>query len=511
MERLVLTLKWGIFLGLLALLVVGAFLVGGEMPHRTVVVTPTLPYTSTVTPTATLTPTPSATPTLPPTWTPTSTPTLTPTPSPTLTPTETPAPQTLPAPPKILSGTTVVTSTLPQPTPMPHIAQPKGTINILVLGSDRRPGEKIARTDVLLIVSVFPDVPSASMISIPRDYYAWIPTWGLDKINTAYLHGFSQKYPGGGPALLKATIEYNFGIPIHYYALVDFNGYRSVVDAVGGVDIVVECPFHDTYLDDESPTGQTDIDLEPGVHHLDGKYALWYVRSRWSTSDFDRHRRQQQVLIAIFRRAKSQNLLGQIPALWDAYQQTVETDMPLPEMLYLGSLAAKMDMRDIKSRFVRGSRLLEGWRAPNGGAVLVPHYDALYDFMREAVQPPVTSRAGQRAYRVAVWNGSGHAGWGDVAAYRLGMEGFAVTEVQDVAAIPHTQVEDFTTTSKGSPLYKLLRLYHLQQSEIKSQPTEGSPIEFRVTLGQDYNPCLGTGTARWRPTPTPSPLPTATP
>ena len=121
---------------------------------------------------------------------------------------------------------------------MPLMEQPEGTINILLLGSDSTGGQ-IARTDVIVIVSIFPDVPSVSMISVPRDYYAWIPTWGLDKINTAYLRANKTGYPGGGPALIKATIEYNFGIPIHYYALVNFDSYRSIVDAVGGVDIVV--------------------------------------------------------------------------------------------------------------------------------------------------------------------------------------------------------------------------------------------------------------------------------
>ena len=151
-----------------------------------------------------------------------------------------------------------------------------------------------------------------SLISIPRDYYAWIPTWGLDKINTAFIRGHKHDYPGGGAALLKATIEYNFGVPIHYYAMVDFSSYRSVVDAVGGVDLVVECPFHDTYPDPEAESGQTDIDLEPGLHHLDGKHALWYVRSRWNTSDFDRHRRQQQVVRAIFHQALGQNMISRI-------------------------------------------------------------------------------------------------------------------------------------------------------------------------------------------------------
>jgi hypothetical protein len=277
------------------------------------------------------------------------------------------------------------------------------------------------------------------------------------------------------------------------------------------VDIVVECPFHDTYPDEESETGQTDIDLEPGVQHLDGKFALWYVRSRWNTSDFDRHRRQQQVLRAILRQALNQNMLLRVPDLWGVYQNSVDTDMGLSELLYLAPLATRLDMRDIKSRFIRGDTLLYSWTASNGGAVLVPKYDALYGFMQEAAQPPVTSRATQRAYRVEVWNGTGNSGWADVAAYRLGLEGFEVVSIQQTEGTARTSLVDFTTTQKGSPLPTLMRLYNRQQSDVVAQPTEGGAADFRVVLGWDYDPCKGTVTVGWRPTPTPTSTPTPGP
>ena len=390
---------------------------------------------------------------------------------------------------------------------MPQIAQPKGTINILLLGDDRRPGEEVGRSDVMMIVSIFPDVPSVSMISIPRDYYAWIPTWGLDKINTAYVRARATGYPGGGPALVKATAEYNFGLPIHYYAMVDFASYRSIVDAVGGVDIVVECTFRDTYPDNESALGYTDIYMPPGIHHMNGKYALWYVRSRWNTSDFDRHRRQQQVLRAILQSALNQNLLVRIPDLWGVYRESVRTDMGLPELLSLAPVAARLDMRDIKSRFIRGFDMLYSLSVPGRGAVQVPRYEALYTFMQEAAQPPVTSRATQRAYRVEVWNGSGNSGWGEVAAYRLRLEGFEVWAIHQAEGTARTTITDYTTTRKGSPLHRLMTLYRREQRDVVAEPTEDSQIDFRVTLGWDYNPCDGTGTIGWRPAPTPVPEP----
>ncbi len=501
--------EWLIFVGLLLLLAVGARAWQADTPD---LVRPT------GTPTLTATLTPLATVTLPPIWTPTPTPTQTPvptrTPTPTITPTPTatPGPIALPHSAVIITSTGVISAALPQPTPMPLIAQPAGTINVLLLGSDRRPGVKVSLTDVIMIASIYPKVPAVSLISIPRDFYAWIPTWGLDKINTAYLRGYKNEYPGGGPGMIKATIEYNFGIPIHYYAMVDFNSYSSIVDAVGGVDIVVECPFHDTYPDEESATGQTDIDLYPGIQHLNGKYALWYVRSRWNTSDFDRHRRQQQVIRAIMQAALSQNMIPRIPDMWGVYQESVETDMGLKEVLYFGSLASRFDMRDLKSRFVRGATLLTNMTAPNGGAVLAPDRDALYAFMQEAAQPPVASRTTQRAYRVEVWNGTGNTSWGDVAAYRLALEGFEVISIEQVGRAERTALVDFTTTSKGSPIARLMSLYKLQSSDVTTgapagDAAEAAPADFRVILGSNYDPCLGTVTAHWQAAPVTTPTP----
>lgn len=507
MSRWVRIFEWLIFAGLLILVVLGARAWAENAPQIALV-------TVTPSPVSTKAPTLTATPAIiPPTWTPTPTATRTPRPTPTSPPTPTPtitltpSPLHLPTPAEIISGTTVVSSTLPQPEQLPMVNQPRGTINILLLGMDRSGGTEAARTDVMMIASIFPDVPSVSLISIPRDYYAWIPTWGLDKINTAFLRGVKTHYPGGGPGIVKATIEYNFGIPIHYYAMVDFGSYRQIVDAVGGVDVVVECSFNDTYPDAESATGQTDIDLYPGVHHLDGKHALWYVRSRWNTSDFDRHRRQQQVLRAVMQQALTQNLIPRIPELWNVYKDAVETDLKLTELIYLGSVGARLDMRDIKSRFIRGADLLTSWTAPNGGAVLVPNYENMPNFIAEAAQPPVTSRAAQRAFRVIVANGTGNAGWGHVAAYRLGLEGFEVVAVEDAPGTVRTTIISYMTTSKGSPLSKLLQLYHLQADDVTAEPMEESPVDFRVTLGWNYNPCYGTTTATWHPTPTPTPTP----
>ncbi|RLC60448.1 MAG: hypothetical protein DRI79_09480 [Chloroflexi bacterium] len=373
---------------------------------------------------------------------------------------------------------------------MPLVEQPSDVINILLLGSDQTDINSVGRTDVIIIASVSPDLPSVSLVSIPRDFYAWIPGHGFDKINTAFSRGERNGYPGGGPGLIKATIEYNFGIRIHYYARVGFDGFIKIVDTLGGVDVAVECPLSDTFPDPDSPTGQTDVDWLPGIHHLDGKHALWYARSRWSTSDFDRNRRQQQVLRGLYRQILTLGIIPKIPELWGVLKENISTDLGLDELLYLGAIGSRLDMMNVKSRFV-GRGVVQAWTAPNGAYVLVPDYEALGSLVREALTPPASARAQQRAFRVEVWNGTPYEGLGYVAAERLGWEGFEVVSVEPAdGTYPRTQIVDFTTTSKGSPLPRLMRLYKRNASDIISQPTENREVDFRVILGYDYDPCV---------------------
>jgi LCP family protein required for cell wall assembly len=477
-------------------------------------------------PLPTVPPTEPPTPTVTPTYTPTPTDTPTPTPTPTPTQTFTPSPMARPAtlqpvPPITLTPAGATPNPLPIPEPMPVVEQPGDVVNIVLLGSDQTDTGSVGRTDVIVIISVDPELPSVALLSIPRDLYVWIPSHGFDRINTTYSHGVRNHYPGGGAGLLKDTIQYNLGIRVHHYVQVGFDGFVKIVDTLGGVDVAVECPLSDTFPDPDSPTGQTDVDWLPGIQHLDGKHTLWYVRSRWNTSDFDRNRRQQQVLRSLYSQILTLDIIPRIPELWGVLNENVSTDLPLDELLYLANVGARLDVMNLKGRFV-GRDVMQSWTAPNGAYVLVPYYEALGPMISEALAPPASARAQQRPFRVEVWNSTSQEGLGHVAAERLRWEGFEVTSVGPAdGAYPRTQIIDFTTSSKGSAIYRLMSLYQRTNEDVSSQPTEGSAVDFRVILGADYDSCYSTK-VRWDtdslPTPTPLPavvpttsLPTATP
>jgi LCP family protein required for cell wall assembly len=375
------------------------------------------------------------------------------------------------------------------PTPVPLVEQPGEAINILLMGTDTTGGSW--RTDTLILVSVDPNLPSVSLLSIPRDLYVYIPGWQMGRINTADAHGERVGYPGGGPGLVKATIEYNLGVRVHYFARADFQGFVRILDVLGGVDVVVDCELHDTFPDPDTARGTSDIDLLPGVHHLDGKQALWYARSRWDTSDFDRGRRQQRVLRGALAQIKQLGLLTKLPELWEDLTQTVQTDLSLDTALWLAEVAGRLDTAlAVKSRFI-DQTVVRSWRTPDGAAVLLPDYERVGPLIAEALAPPDTARARQGVARVEVLNGTSWPDWAILAADRLLWEGFDVVSIGQADGTDHQQtlIQDLTDTAKGSPVSLLASILRVNEANVVAgDVSEGAP-DFRVVVGYDYQPC----------------------
>ncbi|MCS6844243.1 MAG: LCP family protein [Caldilineales bacterium] len=263
-----------------------------------------------------------------------------------------------------------------QPTATPTAAGEEGhplqhTYNILLIGTDQADIDYIGRTDTIIIVAIDKANGRAAMISLPRDLYLPIPTIGYSRINTAYFFA-EQRRKGSGVPVLVSTIERNFGIPIHNYVRIDFSGFKKVVDAVGGVDITVECPIYDDLFWRFFGQGT----LEPGTYHMTGEQALYYARSRKTTSDFDRARRQQQVLLALRKRALDAELLPRLPALWRALRSSVDTDLDLPTLLELAPLGATIDTGRLHGLVLRPP-LVVGHTTAQGAMVQVPDIPAI--------------------------------------------------------------------------------------------------------------------------------------
>lgn len=259
-------------------------------------------------------------------------------------------------------------------------------VTVLLVGVDFAPGRENELTDTMLVASLDPNTGRGAMVSVPRDLYG-VPL-GDGRVFNAKLNGLMQvangdpaTYPLGGPATLKAAISELLGVRIHYFAAIDIEGMRDVVDTIGGVDIVNERAIDDPRYHD-SFTGQRGFFLAAGPHHLDGTTAMAYVRSRLGAgdSDFTRAARQQQVLAAIADKLSAGNLLVTLPGLLDAVKGNVATDIPSHRFADIAAEVADANLGRVQRVVLTPD---EGYvtvgEDPLFGYVLHPNLDAIHD------------------------------------------------------------------------------------------------------------------------------------
>ena len=378
------------------------------------------------------------------------------------------------------------------PNPSPVLTD-NDTITFALLGSDKRPGQTYFRTDTIVIAAVRPTTGQVTLISIPRDLYVYIPTVGMDRINAAYEYGQMYNYPGGGPGLLKDTFLYNLGIRIDHLAIVDFDGFRQIVDTLGGLDVPVYCAYTDWHLIDPSydPNNENNWSLYtvgPGVVHMDGDLALWYARSRKQSSDFDRGRRSQEVLRALYTRALQTGAISKIPQLYSEFSSSVITDLTLPDLLQLSPLALHLKTADIRSYYI-GRDDVSSWTTPGGASVLLPNGPAIQSLVQQALSP--SPRVAQTAAEtIEVRNGTSNPGWDSLAAERLNYAGYntrlAPADRQDYI---NSLLYDLSASPDSSGGISLLNALGLAPEAYVSAPT-AAEVNYVLIVGADYQPCF---------------------
>jgi LCP family protein required for cell wall assembly len=247
-------------------------------------------------------------------------------------------------------------------------------VNILLLGSDQREGDSGFRTDTIQLLTVNPSEGTVKLTAFPRDLYVYIPGYTMQRINTAF--GW------GGFEALADTLEYNFGVRPEYYVLINFRSFMDVIDSIGGITVEIGkdmCDHRDNW---------GDFCVSQGTMWMDGKTTLWYVRSRYSTSDLDRGRRQQEVLEAAFKQMISLNGLTRAPELFDIYRANMSTNVSFDLVARFIPLAAHLaDSPDIEN-YTIGSGLVYNWTNYSGAMVLVPIREPIMDVMREVISEP---------------------------------------------------------------------------------------------------------------------------
>ncbi|MDD3006123.1 MAG: LCP family protein [Candidatus Pacebacteria bacterium] len=260
-------------------------------------------------------------------------------------------------------------------------------LNILLLGlrgvDDPNGG---LLTDTMMVVSFKPKTNEVALISIPRDLYVSIPdTNTKGKINEVYAHGMNNGDWKDGLEYSKQEIEEVTGLDIHYVASVDFLAFKEIIDTLGGVTVYLDKPFVESV-----PFEEGYISLPAGKNTLDGQKALLYSRARYSSSDFDRARRQQQVLVAVKDKALNLGILSnpiKLVAILDSAGNHVRTDAELWEIKEMAELFRNANTGTIKHKVFDTSEegLLNQTHNSVGQYILLPvggNYDKIYEACR---------------------------------------------------------------------------------------------------------------------------------
>ena len=333
-----------------------------------------------------------------------------------------------------------------------------------------------------------------SLLSVPRDLYVAIPERGMGRINTAYGYGEQDK-PGFGADLLIETLHHTLGLEIDYYARVDFEGFKQIIDSVGGVEIAVDCAIEDWQLKtpDLDPTLEENWELNTlpiGVHFVDGNRALWYVRSRRTSSDFDRGRRQQAVIKALWRNVRTLGLLDQLTDLWPQLLEIVDTNIALHDLLPLLSIATDLAANRVVSYTFRLNYEVENWQTPEGSSVLLPVPDRIAILVNEFLNPPLAHQSRLIQPSIRITNASGRLDFSRIAADRLAWEGFMVEYDEEITGSRQfTTIYDYTGQTKGSNLEMLKTLFHVSDEMVRIEPDSDRLYDYEVVLGNSYYPC----------------------
>jgi LCP family protein required for cell wall assembly len=350
---------------------------------------------------------------------------------------------------------TATDSPEPEGTPtgsaVPEVTVPpwdgKERLNILLIGADQRPGEGTFNTDTLIVVSIDPVTKQVAMFGLPRDTED-VPTppgparqaFGSvysKKINAWWtsIHLRSDLFPGTSKTRgyngLKAIMGSLYGLDVKYFVEVNFDGFRKVVDVMGGVTINVQVPVSDDRF--PSINGRLRrVYIPSGIQHMDGTEALRYARSRHGSNDFDRGARQQRVLLSMREQADPQALIPRLPQLIDALATAVSTDIPANQLAPLLGLASQIDTKNIRSYVFAPP--FYGTETPRTAPVyrITPNVAKIRAAVRDAFTADPADEAlrqtlAQEGAGVWVLNGTGDVGRGTRIAGYLDYHGLAAS------------------------------------------------------------------------------------
>jgi len=376
------------------------------------------------------------------------------------------------------------------------VGEDQGRVNILLMGIPGEGNDGPNLTDTLIVASLStkPD-GNSFLFSLPRDLYVKVPSYGDTKINAVYEIGNNQAADGGGKLISQVAGDV-LGLTIPYCIKIDFSGFVKLIDALGGVTITVDKDLYD----DKYPAannGYQVVDIKAGTYTMDGATALKYARSRQSTSDFDRARRQQQVIMAIKTKAMESDLLSnpaKAIAIMDILSDHVETNIKLSEMKRLVTLFKGLDLTKLSTKVFDDSAtgLLYATKV-NDIYVLRPvgdDFKVISDYVAKAIAGTTSlaeldQQTSKEPLQIEVLNGTTVAGLAKKVATTLEQGGYKIMAVGNNATRGFTKTMVYDL-SNGQRIWEVRKLAETLKADVGTDKIETkSGALARVVLGSD--------------------------
>jgi len=331
-------------------------------------------------------------------------------------------------------------------------------INILVIGLDKV--EKVSRADSIVFLSIAPSTKEVVAISIPRDMRVEIPGRGKDKINPVYVFG--------GIDLISETVSSFLDVPLHFYVVVDFEGFVSIIDALGGVEIEVEKRMY--YVDQ---AGGIKIDLYPGKQILNGEKALEYIRFRQDKlGDLGRIQRQQKLAMAIINKIMAPGSIMKIPQLLEEVKGCVQTNIELPKATALANLLSSIGPEKFEFETIQGEPVYIG-----GVNYLEPNLEEVRQRIKSLLYSPNNS------IRVEIFNGNGLPGVAHRMAKELELQGFEIVNIDNADRFDYERTK-VIVYSKGVNLDNQFKQL-FKEGEIVKDYQDNTKSDVAIILGKD--------------------------
>lgn len=403
-------------------------------------------------------------------------------------------------------GTPIAVDSLPTaPAVAPEAALPPAwdgasRINILFIGLDARDIGQVgpSRSDTMILVTIDPISKTAGMLSIPRDMWVNIPGYGYSRINTAYASGEGDKLPGGGPGLAMKTVSQFIGVPVDYFLQVDFNVFIDLVKRLGCIKVD---PTERMILDPIG-SGLDHVVLTAGNdREICGWMVLAYARNRHTSGgDFDRAKRQQEVIFAlqkkIFDPEIFPSLIASAPQIYDELSYGIHTNMPLEDALRLAVLGRDISRENIKSGVIDttmvtfDNTILGGENA----SIMKPIADKIRVLRDEiftssgplspiAQGDPASLMRAEEA-RVRIVDGTFTPGLDQRAGAFFQSQGMNVTEV-GAAENAYSSTLVIVYGPKLYTLRYLQSVYGISHTQIRFSPDPASTVDIEIRLGSD--------------------------